>query len=88
MGISREVMEKLIGKECFEAVCSSETSADIMRKVTKTLPEDTKDNIATIKGLGNHMCEFMDSLPQSREISLAKTKLEESVMWAVKGILK
>ena len=39
-----------------------------------------KDNALT-------MMEFIDEhVPKGREASLAKTKLEEAVMWAVKGI--
>lgn len=31
--------------------------------------------------------EIIDGQPQSREQSLAKTALEEAVMWGVKGII-
>jgi len=30
--------------------------------------------------------ELIDKLPNSREKSIALTKLEESIMWAVKGL--
>lgn len=60
---------------------------DIMRQNNpRTLNRDDIINIATVKGLGNSFHAFLDDLPQSREISLAKTKLEECVMWAVKGV--
>lgn len=36
------------------------------------------------KSFGYHILEFV---PDSREKSLAITKLEEAVMWAVKGIV-
>lgn len=35
---------------------------------------------------GLALWELIDSFGASRELSLAKTKLEESVMWAVKHI--
>jgi len=39
-----------------------------------------------IKGKGLDFISYLDTLPASREISLAKTKMEEAVMWAVKSI--
>lgn len=32
--------------------------------------------------------QLCDSMGQSRELSLAKTKIEEAVMWAVKHLTK
>ena len=35
---------------------------------------------------GLELHEFVDSLGQSRELSIAKTKIEEAVMWGVKAV--
>lgn len=40
----------------------------------------------TIEMMGREFIEYMDELGQSRELSLAKTKMEEAVMWAVKHV--
>ena len=65
---------------------------DVKRKKYKTLSEDNseqvklQDQMLLIKSLGFEFYNYLDSLPPSRETSLAKTKIEEAVMWAVKGI--
>ena len=64
---------------------------DVMRKKYKTLSGDSskqvklQDQILLIKSLGFEFHNYLDSLPPSREISLAKTKVEEAIMWAVKA---
>ena len=65
---------------------------DVMRKKYKTLSEDNsgqvkfQNQILSIKSLGFEFHHYLDSLPSSREISLAKTKVEEAIMWAVKAV--
>ena len=39
-----------------------------------------------VKDLGLEMYKLLDHIGSSRELSLAKTKVEEAVMWAVKHI--
>lgn len=41
-----------------------------------------------IKDKGLELHELLEHIGQSRELSLAKTKVEEAVMWAVKHITK
>lgn len=60
---------------------------DVMRKGPwPPLSYGQKEAVDRVKTAGNDLHAFLESLPQGREISLAKTKLEEAVMWAVKGI--
>ena len=49
-------------------------------------PNMMKANMAKIKDMGLAFHDFVGSIGNSREISLAKTKIEEAVMWAVKHI--
>lgn len=59
-----------------------------LRPEYKELDEQRKGNIGQIKTLAIELYAiFADSEP-SREMSLAKTKLEEAVMWAVKSLTK
>lgn len=44
--------------------------------------------IASVKEIGQELIDLIDTMPMSREFALAKTKVEEAVMWAVKGITK
>lgn len=61
---------------------------DIMRagKPLRALNEAEIANLNAIKSAGRDFFDLVASMPASREISLAKTKIEEAVMWAVKGI--
>lgn len=44
--------------------------------------------MSEIKNLGQAFYDHVTSLGQSREISLAATKIEEAVMWATKHITR
>ncbi len=57
-----------------------------MRHAYRVLTDAEKAAMQKIKDDGLAMVEFFDSLGGSREISLAKTKVEEAVMWAVKHL--
>jgi hypothetical protein len=61
--------------------------SDITRiKPVRQLTEAEVANMNTVKSAGREFYDLVASMPSSREISLAKTKIEEAVMWAVKGI--
>jgi hypothetical protein len=60
-------------------------SQDPMRKGPwAPLSHEQKQIVATIKEQGDQLWKYFDNLGNSRELSLAKTRLEEAVMWAVK----
>ena len=54
-------------------------------KQNKYKVQDVAKDIGTDKA---ELLELLDSVPSNREMSLAKTKLEECVMWANKSIAK
>lgn len=54
----------------------------------RTLSAVEERQVKLIKEAGQSFLDLCDSIAASREISLAKTKVEEAVMWAVKGITK
>lgn len=61
--------------------------SDTMRAAYRQLSEAEHSQIADIKGMGEVFLRAVDTLQKpGRETSLAKTKIEEAVMWAVKGI--
>ena len=62
------------------------TVNNVMRHAYRVLTEEEKAAMQKIKDDGLAMVEFFDSLGSSREMSLAKTKVEEAVMWAVKHL--
>jgi hypothetical protein len=63
------------------------TANNAVRHQYRVLSDAEKENMVAIKDLG---IEFLAAIevcvPQGREASLAKTKVEEAVMWAVKGL--
>lgn len=61
---------------------------NVMRHQYRVLSDDEKAWMLTIKDKGRDFFEYLDSTGASRELSLAKTKIEEAVMWAVKHITK
>lgn len=55
------------------------------RQTYRELKPEEKQAVESIKDLAEGM-ETVIKMRPSREASLAMTKLEEAVMWAVKGI--
>ena len=62
------------------------TVNNTMRHAYRVLNDAEKANMQAIKDQGLAFHELIAGLGNSREISLAKTKIEEAVMWAVKHI--
>lgn len=57
-----------------------------VRHQYRVLTDDEKQEMLEIKDLGAAFLEKLNSLGNSREINIAKTRVEEAVMWAVKHI--
>lgn len=58
----------------------------VMRHQYRVLSGSEKSQMKIVKDMGLAMYEAFDEIGQSRELSLAKTNLEQAVMWAVKHI--
>lgn len=63
---------------------------DIMRRHPRELSEFEQDQIERIKDLGERLWEeyerSLHHVADGRAIAIAKTHLETSVLWAVKGV--
>jgi len=73
--------------ETVSSTSDARTANNVMRHEYRVLTQAEKDFMQAIKDKGLEfyaMCEGV----QSRELSLAKTKIEEAVMWAVKHITR
>jgi len=57
-----------------------------VRHQYRVLNDEEKAQMLAIKDMGLQFIGYCDGIGSSRELSLAKTKIEEAVMWAVKGI--
>ncbi|WOF43794.1 hypothetical protein KNJ79_02180 [Sphingopyxis indica] len=62
------------------------TVNNVMRHAYRVLSDGEKAQMQRIKDDGLALWNFFDSIGSSRELSLAKTKIEEAVMWAVKHV--
>jgi hypothetical protein len=59
---------------------------NVMRQTVRRLSDAERGQVQAVKDKGLEMHELFTSLGSSRELALAKTKVEEAVMWAVKAI--
>ena len=62
------------------------TANNTMRHAYRVLSDEEKMAMREIKDMGLAFHERLSAIGNSRELSLAKTKIEEAVMWAVKHI--
>lgn len=61
---------------------------NVMRHEYRVLNEVEKEIMQGLKDIGLEFIRALDDIGDSREISIAKTKIEEAVMWAVKHITR
>lgn len=69
-----------------DSTSDARTVNNTMRHAYRVLTDAEKANMQAIKDEGMKFFELVSGLPSTRETSLAKTKIEEAVMWAVKSI--
>lgn len=62
------------------------TVNNVMRHEYRVLTDLEKVHLQYIKDKGLEFINLIDHIGSGREYSLAKTKIEEAVMWAVKGL--
>lgn len=59
-----------------------------VRHAYRVLNETEKRQMLEVKDLGLDFIEKCNEIGKSRELSIAITKIEEAVMWAVKSITR
>lgn len=69
-----------------DSTSDDRTVNNVMRHEYRVLSDDEKAQMQAVKDKGLELHELIESIGGSRELSLAKTKTEEAVMWAVKHI--
>lgn len=75
-------------QEKVSSLSDERTVNNVVRHQYKVLNDEEKAQMLAIKDMGAQFIGYCDGIGQSRELSLAKTKIEEAVMWAVKSITK
>lgn len=71
-----------------DSTSNDRTANNVMRHQYRVLSDSEKEQMQKIKDLGLEFFDYLEGVGTSRELSLAKTKIEEAVMWAVKHITK
>ena len=71
-----------------ESTSDERTANNVVRHEYRTLSDEEKDQMKALKDLGLEFIKSCDDIGASRELSLAKTKAEEAVMWAVKHVTR
>lgn len=74
--------------EHVQSTSDERTVNNVMRHAYRVLSDDEKAQMQAIKDTGLTFHMLIDKIGQSRELSLAKTKIEEAVMWAVKHVTR
>lgn len=78
--------ESPTARRAVDSFSDDRTINNVMRHGYRVLSDPEKAQMQAIKDKGLELWELIDSFGGSRELSLAKTKAEEAVMWAVKHI--
>lgn len=71
-----------------DSTSDERTVNNVMRHAYRVLSDEEKSQMQAIKDEGLKFHDLVESIGQGRELSLAKTKIEEAVMWAVKHITR
>ena len=61
-------------------------TGDVLRREYRTLTPEEQAKLRAIKDAGEALLALIGQIPQGREAAIARTKTEEAVMWAVKGL--
>lgn len=69
-----------------DSTSDARTVNNVMRHEYRVLSDTEKAQMQAIKDKGLELHKLLDGIGNSREIALAKTKVEEAVMWGVKHI--
>lgn len=71
-----------------DSTSDERTANNVMRHEYRVLSEEEKGQMKDLKDQGLAFIEACEKIGNSRELSLAKTKMEEAVMWAVKHVTR
>lgn len=61
---------------------------NVMRHQYRVLTDAEKEVVTLVKDMGLSFHVALEKMGSSRELSIAKTKIEEAVMWVVKHLTR
>jgi len=71
-----------------DSTSDDRTANNVMRHEYRVLTDGEKATMKAFKDAGAAFVVMCDEQGASRELSLAKTKMEEAIFWSVKHITK
>ena len=71
-----------------DSASDARTANNAVRHTYRVLSDEEKAQMVALKDAGAAFLTLCDGVGASRELSLAKTKIEEAVMWAVKHVTR
>ncbi len=71
-----------------DSASDDRTANNAVRHAYRVLTDEEKAQMVSLKDIGAAFIAECQEIGASRELSLAITKMEEAVMWAVKAITK
>lgn len=72
--------------EHVDSASDDRTANNAVRHTYRVLSDAEKEQMVALKDAGAHLLNLIEKTGASRELSIARTKTEEAVMWAVKHI--
>jgi len=72
--------------EHVDSTSDDRTANNAVRHKYRVLSDEEKQQMVELKDMGAAFLAKCDEIGSSREMSLAKTKMEEAVMWSVKHV--
>ena len=81
-------MTKNEGSKVVDSSSDDRTANNTLRHSYRELSANEKELMVDIKDAGQKLLDLIGCVGKGRETSLAVTKTEEAVMWAVKGLTK
>lgn len=78
--------EPIEDNEYVDSAKDERTVNNAVRHQYRVLSVDEKKRMEVVKDQGLALLNLIKSFGSKREYSIASTKIEEAVMWAVKGI--
>lgn len=72
--------------QVIDSTSDDRTANNAVRHAYRVLNEEEKALMLAIKDQGAAFLRLLDQVEASREVAIARTKIEEAVMWAVKKV--
>ncbi len=77
---------RAMAEQTVDSASDARTVNNTMRHQYRILSDEEKARMTAIKDKGAELLALIESCGNSRELSIARTKTEEAVMWAVKHV--